>query len=114
MFSEQNSTCGSMCGSSKRKRRNNSSIVKKGWTDFFLSTDTPTTPKDSNTGEHEHYPFYAGKSNRRTSVYDSNGKAFTECSKKAIIVRERNTHIYWWDLTTNYTLPRDDNIYEQK
>ena len=114
MFSEQNSTCGSMCGSSNRKRRTISSIVKKGWTDFFLSEDTPTTPKISNTGEHEHYPFYAGNSNLRTSVYDSSGRVFTQCSKKAIIVRERNTHKYWWDLRTDYTLPRDDNISEQK
>ena len=111
MFSEQTSTCGSMCGSSKRERRSN--IAKKGWTDFFLSTDTPTTPIDSNTGEHEEYYFYAGNSNRRTKVYDSNGNAFTQCSKKAIIVRERNTHVYWWDLRTDYTLPRDDNVSEQ-
>ena len=113
MFSEQNSTCGSMCGSSKRKRRSDSNIAKKGWTDFFLSTDTPTTPKATNTGEHEHYHFYAGSSNLRTKVYDANGKEFTKCSKKAMIVRERNTQVYWWDLRTEYTLPGDDNVFEQ-
>ena len=110
MFSEQNNTCGAMCGSSKRNRRANSNIVKKGWTDFFLSSDTPTTPEVSNTGEHEQYHFYSGNSNLRTNVYDSNGNAFTQCSKKAIIVRERSTHRYWWDLRTEYTLAGDDNV----
>ena len=114
MFSDQNSTCGSMCGLNKRQRRDDSDMMKEGWTDFFLSTDTPTTPEDSNTGEHEQYNFYAGKSNLRTNVYDSDGNAFTNCIKKAIIVRERSTHKYWWDLRTEYTLPGDDNDSEQK
>ena len=89
-----------------RKRRGTTNIVKEGWTQFFLSTDTPHEPANSkNPGEHEHYFFFANNQNhKRTEVYDSNGNEFTKCDKKAIIVRSRNEHKYWWDLRTDYTL----------
>lgn len=95
-----------MCGNHNRERRDQGSIVKEGWTEFFVSTDTPKSPVNSkNPGEHEHYFYYAGNSKRKqTEVYDSNGKRYTDCHKKAIIVRERNTHKYWWDLRMKYTL----------
>ena len=106
MFSRQNSTCGSLCGSRERKRRQTSNIVREGWTEFFLSSDTPFTPKNSkNPGEHEHYFFYHGHADRkRLKVYDTNKNEFTNCKKKAIYIRERETGIGWQTLRKDYTL----------
>ena len=111
MFSNTTSTCGSRCGLNQRESRSTTEIKKMGWTNFHLSTDTPHKPANSkHPGENEHYFYYLNKSNRRrTEVYDKNGNQFTNCVKKAIAIRERGTHRFWWDLRTDYTLLVIDN-----
>ena len=62
------------------------------------------TDKPSGTGDHEHYFYYYGDVNNDRVVYDSNGMKYTNCVKKAIQVREKETGIHWWSLTNNFTL----------
>ena len=100
-FSDSNRSCKKFCETdlnSNRKKRSDSG--RKGWTQYFTSTDTP-----NGTGDHEHYFFYYGNENRdRLAVYDSNGSVYTSCNKTAIDVRERETGKFWWALSKNYTL----------
>ena len=94
MFSDVNSSCGSLCGS---KRRSSPSL--EGWTKFFTSTDTP-----NGTGDHEHFFFYNINNRDRLEVYDQNGAVNKNCIKTAIHVRERETGIPWWILRKSHTL----------
>ena len=104
MFSDNQSTCGSLCDSKRRKRRTSG---REGWTKSYISTDTP-----DGTGDHEHYFYYYGNKKGKTfesarqklKVYDSNGVAYEDCEKKAIYVRERETHKGWWTSKNSYTL----------
>ena len=97
IFSEGNQTCGSLCDS---KRKTRSAVGKEGWTKFFMNADTP-----DGTGDHEHYFHYYGSEKLdRLKVYDAKGNEYEECIKKAIHVRERETHTSWWILKDTYTL----------
>ena len=96
MFSDIESTCGSLCGNERKKR---SGSGRSGWTRSYTNTDTP-----SGTGDHEHYYYYYGDSNKNRFVYDSDGKQYTNCEKKAIQVREKSTGNPWWTLVNDYTL----------
>ena len=62
------------------------------------------TDKPSGTGDHEHYFYYHGDVENDRIVYDSKGTIYTNCEKKAIQVREKETGKHWWSLTNNYTL----------
>ena len=82
IFSETNSTCGSMCQLTRNKR---SDSARTGWTLFYTSQDSP-----NGSGDHENYfDFVDGKRDRLT-VYDLSGKAYTNCKKKAVHVRKRD------------------------
>lgn len=100
MFSSINSTCGALCESNRSKRSAlNSDAIKTGWTPFYMNADDP-----SGTGDHEHYSYYINENYDRLTVYDSDGQAYKNCEKKAIHIRERETQIPWWTLSTSYTL----------
>ena len=65
-----------------------------------MNADTP-----DGTGDHEHYFHYYGSEKLdRLKVYDAKGNEYEECIKKAIHVRERETHTSWWILKDTYTL----------
>lgn len=109
MFSNDNSTCGSMCDSNRAKRSSESNGFKKqGWTPYYISEDLPINkdPKNPGTGDHEHFFFYSNSNRDKMKVYDSDGQAYTNCNKTAMDVRERNTHKHWWDLVNSNTLER--------
>ena len=94
MFSDIDSSCGSLCGSRRR-----SGSGKEGWTRFFTSSDTP-----SGTGDHEHFFFYSNNKRDRLEVFDRNGAVNKNCVKQAIHVRERETGTPWWILRKSHTL----------
>ena len=97
MFSDNNSTCGSMCDFKRTKR---SDSGREGWTKFFINNDTP-----NGTGDHEHYLYFLGATTSdRLKVYDSSNTVYTNCVKKAIHVRERQTMDPWWKLRKKYTM----------
>ena len=96
IFSDVESTCGSMCESERSKR---SEFGRKGWTKSYMNTDKPT-----GTGDHEHYFHYLKNSDNRRFVYDSDGTKYTNCVKKAIQVREKDSGKHWWALTNEFTL----------
>ena len=83
--------------------RSISFIVRVSSSDDKPINDHPSEPGD---GDHEHYFFYLKSKRERLKVYDSNGEAYTGCYKRAIIVRERNTQLYWWELVSSNTLER--------
>ena len=102
IFSNSNSTCGSLCNPkltrrSASKNGNEMNINKAGWTLMYMSADKP-----SGTGDHEHYGYY--KRDDILIVYDQEGQAWQNCKKRAILVRERKTHLPWWNLSSYYTL----------
>ena len=73
---------------------------RRGWTRSFVNNDTP-----AGTGDHEHYFHYHGNSNLDIlKVYDSSGTAYSNCVKKAIFVRERETGIPWWISKNKFTI----------
>ena len=79
IFSDINSTCGSMCGSKRNKR---SASLRTGWTLIYMSQDSPM-----GNGDHENYFDYVNRKRDRLTVYDLNGEAYTNCEKKAIHIR---------------------------
>ena len=102
IFSNTQSTCGSMCESNTKPF---SSSGRRGWTRSFISNDTP-----GGTGDHEHYFQFQGNSNLdKLQVYDSSGTAYSNCVKKAIFVRERETGIPWWVSKNKFTILFSDN-----
>ena len=75
-----------MCQITRSKR---SDSMRTGWTLFYTNQDTPR-----GNGDHENYfDFVDGKRDRLT-VYDLNGKAYTNCKKKAVHVRKRDSLIF--------------------
>lgn len=101
-FSDKRSSCGSLCKSERKKR---SDFGREGWTRFFTNNDTP-----KGTGDHEHYFDYIGGTKPDLlKVYDSSGTAYTGCVKKAIHIREKDTHSPWWSLRNSYTLLFSDH-----
>ena len=112
MFSESNSTCGSLCDPKKSKQRREvdeaGDIKKSGWTPFYMNSDKP-----SGTGDHEHYYYYLNKNNNRLSVYGHDGKEYIGCKKTAMHIRTMETHIPWWKLAINFTIlfSESDNTY---
>ena len=108
MFSNSNSTCGSLCDSENSKQRRGNkkgaNVKKSGWTPFYMNTDDP-----EGTGDHEHYSYYLTKEDNRLIVYGSDGQAYEDCTKKAIHIRERLTHSPWWKLAINYTILFSDS-----
>ena len=101
MFSDSNNQCGKLCESNRSKRSalTNSDPIKTGWTPFYMNADHP-----NGTGDHEHYMYYINGDHDRLTVYGSDGQAYTNCKKKAIHVREKDSHVPWWTLATSYTL----------
>ena len=63
-----------------------------------MNTDSPI-----GTGDHEHYFYYLNGKNR-LEVLDPDGNIYSNCHKKAIHVRKKETHEPWWDLSSSYTL----------
>ena len=82
IFSDINSTCGSMCESKRKKR---SSFGRTGWTLFYTNQDSPR-----GSGDHENYFDFINKKHDRLSVYDIDGNEYINCKKKAIHVRQRD------------------------
>ena len=101
MFSDSNNQCGKLCKSNRSKRSAlpPNATIKTGWTVFYMNTDHP-----NGTGDHEHYFYYVDGDHDRLTVYDSDGQAYSDCTKKAIHVREKDSHVPWWTLATSYTL----------
>ena len=101
MFSDSNNQCGKLCKSNRSKRSAlpPNATIKTGWTVFYMNTDHP-----NGTGDHEHYFYYVDGNHDRLTVYDSDGQAYSDCTKKAIHVREKDTNVPWWTLATSYTL----------
>ena len=100
IFSNSSRTCGSFCGLNRAKRsadENGIETKKEGWTRFYMSSDDPT-----GTGDHEHYWYYV-KTDDELKVYDLDGQAWRKCTKKAIVVRDREYQKFWWELSRSYT-----------
>ena len=111
MFSESNNKCGELCGSNRSKRSTlpKNGPIKTGWTPFYMNSDSP-----SGTGDHEHYMYYINGDHDRLRVYDSDGEAYTNCTKKAIHVQQTEIHVPWWTLATSYTLLFSKIKYDDK
>ena len=60
----------------------------------FFSLDDP-----SGSGDHEN--IYGSAQDYFEKIYDSNGKVFSGCVKKAVNIREIQSHIPWHSLSNN-------------
>ena len=102
MFSDSNNQCGKLCKSNRSKRSAlpTSDAIRTGWTPFYMNADNPNT----GTGDHEHYYYYVDGDHNRLTVYDYDGQPYSDCTKKAIHVREKDSHVPWWTLANSYTL----------
>ena len=103
MFSTDSNTCGLKCNPKKSKR----SILEPnyqtpssygGWTEYYHDDDDPS--EDGSTGDHEHYFYFRkqdwnfrGDNGKNRIVYAKDGQAYRNCSKTAIFVRKRETHV---------------------
>ena len=103
MFSESNSTCGSGCQPTRRKRSDDADFARVGWTKSYRNIDIPIDNDGSPHGTGDHEYWFSNSQN--FIVYSPDGReAYTDCEKTAIHVRETNRHTPWWTLVNNFTL----------